>query len=56
MASAHKRELTSAGPQAAVAELEGLMREGPVTLLYAARDDAHNNAVGLMSWIEKRAR
>ena len=54
--SAYKRELTSAAAQAAVAELECLMRKGPVTLLYAARDDAHNNAVALKTWIEKRAR
>jgi uncharacterized protein YeaO (DUF488 family) len=54
--SAYKRELTGAQAQAAVAELEGLMRKGPVTLLYAARDDAHNNAVALKSWIEKRVR
>jgi uncharacterized protein YeaO (DUF488 family) len=54
--SAYKRELTSAAAQAAVAELEGLMSKGPVTLLYAARDDAHNNAVALKSWVEKRIR
>jgi uncharacterized protein YeaO (DUF488 family) len=54
--SAYKRELTSATAQAAVAELECLMHKGPVTLLYAARDDAHNNAVALKAWLEKRVR
>jgi uncharacterized protein YeaO (DUF488 family) len=54
--SAYKRELTGARAQAAVAEIERLMREGPVTLLYAARDDAHNNGVALKTWLEKRVR
>lgn len=54
--SAYKRELTNATAQAAVAELECLMHKGPVTLLYAARDDAHNNAVALKTWLEKRVR
>lgn len=52
--SAYKRELTGAEAQLAAAELEALMRKGPVTLLYAARDDAHNNAVALKTWLEKR--
>ena len=25
----------------------------PVTLLYAARDEAHNNAVALKRWLER---
>jgi uncharacterized protein YeaO (DUF488 family) len=54
--SAYKRELTGAAAQAAVAELESLMHKGPVTLLYAARDGAHNNAVALKIWLEKRVR
>ena len=54
--SAYKRELTSVAAQLALAELERLMREGPVTLLFAARDEAHNNAVALKTWLEKRVR
>jgi uncharacterized protein YeaO (DUF488 family) len=54
--SAYKRELASDTAQLALAELEGLMRKGPVTLLYAARDDAHNNAAALKTWLEKRVR
>ncbi|MGE3872755.1 MAG: DUF488 domain-containing protein [Parvibaculaceae bacterium] len=52
--SAYKKELAGAAAQAAVAQLEALMRKEPVTLLYAARDDIHNNAVALKAWLEKR--
>lgn len=52
--AAYAKELASAAAQPAVAELEALMRKGPVTLLYAARDEAHNNAVALKAWLEKR--
>ena len=34
--------------------LDRLSRE-PVTLLFAARDEAHNNAVALKEWLESRA-
>jgi uncharacterized protein YeaO (DUF488 family) len=52
--SAYDKELKSTEAQAAVAELESLIRKGPVSLLYAARDEAHNNAVALKAWLEKR--
>jgi uncharacterized protein YeaO (DUF488 family) len=52
--SAYALELKSAEAQAAVAEIETLLRKGPVTLLYAARDEAHNNAVALKAWLDKR--
>jgi uncharacterized protein YeaO (DUF488 family) len=52
--SAYNKELKSAEAQAAAAEIETLLRQGPVTLLYAARDEAHNNAVALKAWLEKR--
>ncbi len=32
------------------------MRKGAVTLLYAARDEAHNNAVALKAWLTRRKR
>ncbi|MGE0238998.1 MAG: DUF488 domain-containing protein [Parvibaculaceae bacterium] len=51
---AYARELESAAAQAAVAELEACMKKGPVTLLYAAHDEKHNNAVALEAWLAKR--
>jgi uncharacterized protein YeaO (DUF488 family) len=33
--------------------LRKLPRSRPVTLLYAARDEAHNNAVALKRWLER---
>lgn len=35
------------GKKALLEELQGLAREGPVTLLYAAHDSEHNDAVAL---------
>jgi len=29
------------------------IRREPVTLLYAARDEVHNNAVALKEWLER---
>ena len=40
----------------AVRRLEELLKEGPVTLLYAAHDEAHNNARVLADYLEGRAR
>lgn len=37
-----------------LAELRKLARKGPVTLLYGARDDAHNNAVALREYLTRR--
>jgi uncharacterized protein YeaO (DUF488 family) len=53
--SAYKRELTGTEAQLAAAELEALIRKGTVTLLYAARDDTHNNAAALKTWLDKRS-
>jgi uncharacterized protein YeaO (DUF488 family) len=33
--------------------LRKLPRSRPVTLLYAARDETHNNAVALKRWLER---
>src|ERR1700691_5495272 len=41
---AYGRELKQAPAQTTLAELRKLPRSRPVTLLYAARDEAHNNA------------
>ncbi|MGX8009298.1 DUF488 domain-containing protein [Mesorhizobium sp. ORM8.1] len=35
----------------AVAQLRGLLRDGKVTLLYGAHDEAHNNAVALAGFL-----
>ncbi len=39
---------------AALAELDAAAKAGPVTLLYAAKDEERNNAVALREWLEKR--
>lgn len=40
----------------AVDRLLDLRRDGPVTLVFAARDTAHNNAVALKGYLEERDR
>jgi uncharacterized protein YeaO (DUF488 family) len=44
---AYGRELKQEPARTALADLRKLPRSRPVTLLYAARDEAHNNAVAL---------
>ena len=39
----------------AVSRLEELVKAGPVTLLYAAHDEAHNNARVLVEYLKGRA-
>jgi uncharacterized protein YeaO (DUF488 family) len=50
--AAYATELEDPERQAAVQRLVSLMHKGPVTLLYAARDEARNNAVALKAWLE----
>jgi uncharacterized protein YeaO (DUF488 family) len=50
---AYDAELTSETAQAAAQVLFEHLRAGPVTLLYAARDEEHNNAVALLTWIKR---
>jgi uncharacterized protein YeaO (DUF488 family) len=38
----------------AVARLRDLMREGPVTLLFGAKDEAHNQAVALRDYLSRK--
>ena len=38
----------------AVVELEKLTRSGPVTFVFAARDEEHNSAVVLRAYLEER--
>jgi uncharacterized protein YeaO (DUF488 family) len=47
----YSAELARPPADAAVAQLRGMIAKGPVTLLYAARDEAHNNAVALRAWL-----
>lgn len=49
----YAEELQAPAAAAAHAELRGLIAAQPVlTLLYAARDTAHNNAEALRQWLE----
>lgn len=52
--AAYAAELKQPAAQEAVAELRRHMRAGPVTLLYAARDEAHNNAIALLLWLKAK--
>ena len=53
--AAYAAELGTAPAWAAVATLDEKLEEGPVTLLYAARDEHRNNAEALRSWLVERA-
>jgi uncharacterized protein YeaO (DUF488 family) len=51
--AAYRKELARE-PAASVAhDLLARRKRGTVTLLYAARDEAHNNAVALKAWLEQ---
>jgi len=52
--AAYAVELKDAAARAAVKELRDRLRKGPVTLLYAARDERHNNAVALKAWLQRQ--
>ena len=52
--AAYAAELKHAGE--AVKALRGHLRKGTVTLLYAARDEEHNNAVALKAWLREDRR
>ena len=51
--TAYGRELKQEPARTALADLRKLPRSKPVTLLYAARDEAHNHAVALKRWLER---
>jgi len=53
---AYSEELSAEAATEAVKELRRHSRKGPVTLLYAARDEAHNNAVALKALLTRRKR
>jgi uncharacterized protein YeaO (DUF488 family) len=52
--AAYDAELAREPAHAAAADLRARAHDGPVTLLYAARDEAHNNAVALKDWLAGR--
>jgi uncharacterized protein YeaO (DUF488 family) len=51
--AAYARELKEEPAKTAVAQLRDKAKHAPVTLLYAARDEEHNNAVALRDWLER---
>lgn len=51
--AAYAIELESTPAKAALAELRARLRKGPVTLLYASRDETRNNAVALLQWLRR---
>ena len=42
------------GNEDKVQELEGLVAQGPVTFVYAAKDEAHNSALVLREYLKER--
>jgi uncharacterized protein YeaO (DUF488 family) len=52
--AAYFTELKGAKAQSAANILLDALRSGPVTLVYAARDENHNNAVALREWLQRR--
>jgi uncharacterized protein YeaO (DUF488 family) len=53
---AYYSELRAAAAHAAVEELFDRLRGGPITLLYAVRDEERNNAVALKLWLERQSK
>jgi uncharacterized protein YeaO (DUF488 family) len=51
--AAYGRELKQEPAQSAAVALRARMADEPVTLLYAARDEEHNNAIALKGWLEQ---
>jgi uncharacterized protein YeaO (DUF488 family) len=52
--AAYGRELGGEPGAAALSYLRALVRKQPVTLLYAARDERHNNAVALRELLGRK--
>ncbi len=49
----YRRELAQEPAKTAAADLRKQAQSRLVTLLYAARDENHNNAVALKNWLER---
>jgi uncharacterized protein YeaO (DUF488 family) len=54
--TAYAAELKCVPAQAAAEDLLKHVAKGPVTLLYAARDEEHNNVAALKAWLERKGR
>ena len=52
---AYYAELEQAPAQSAIGVLLDRLTHQAITLLFAARDETHNNAVALKEWLDKRA-
>jgi uncharacterized protein YeaO (DUF488 family) len=52
--TAYYAELEMEPAQSAVRDMLDRLTREPVTLLFAARDEARNNAVALKEWLDKR--
>lgn len=52
----YRDELAAPGAQEELSHLRALARKSPMTLLYAATDDAMNNAVVLRDYLRRAAR
>ncbi len=52
--TAYGHELAQEPAKTAAADLRKRARSEPVTLLYGARDETHNNAVALKDWLERK--
>jgi uncharacterized protein YeaO (DUF488 family) len=50
----YKRELAADPAKSAAATLRELIGSRKVTLVYGARNEAHNNAVALKDWLERK--
>lgn len=50
----YRSELSGTPAQSCLDRLAGLARQGPVTLLYATREDRHNSASVLLDVLEAR--
>ena len=53
--AAYVKELSREPAASAARGLLARRKRGSVTLLYAARDEEHNNAVALKAWLEAQA-
>ena len=53
--TAYYAELRELATQSAINSLIERLRCGPVTLLFAARDETRNNAVALQEWLDLQA-
>jgi uncharacterized protein YeaO (DUF488 family) len=53
--AAYYAELQEPPAQSAIQSLLDRLSRGPVTLLFAARDECRNNAVALQEWLDLRA-